>query len=90
MIPYNKAQEKNKYVDIQLKIFQENMKSKYHDNIVPAEYSEKDKKLKVVPGEWRVVEWIFIPESLNDLVVNSYRKPFSVSFLLEKQTKENL
>ena len=31
-----------------------------------------------------------IPEALKDLVVKSNRKPFSVSFLLEKQTKENL
>tara|TARA_R100001594_G_scaffold123799_1_gene160407 strand:- start:33175 stop:33786 length:612 start_codon:yes stop_codon:yes gene_type:complete len=44
MIPYNKAKEKNKYVDKQLEIFQENMKAKYHDNITPSEYSEKDKK----------------------------------------------
>ena len=31
-----------------------------------------------------------IPEALKDLVVKSNKKPFSVSFILDKQTKENL
>ena len=44
MIHYNKAKDKNKKVDKELEVFQEKMKSKYHNNIVPSEYSEKDKK----------------------------------------------
>ena len=44
MIPYNEARVHNKIVDNELDVFQEKMKSKYHANIVPAEYNEKDRE----------------------------------------------